>query len=145
MDVQAVQLVRVRLELRLGLQHNVVLIHLRIHDVDLPLAEGIIQGVVDGRRRDAQSRGGDPVDHQRYGQSSQLLIGRDVFQLRQLLQPVDEAVGPDIQLVGIGVFEGVLVLRAAHPVVHGNVLHGLHEELYSLNPLQSRLEPADQV
>ena len=92
-----------------------------------------------------KSRGGDPVDHQRYGQPSHLLIGGDVFQFRQLLQPVDETVGPVIQFIRIGVFERVLVLRAAHPIVHGNVLHRFHEQLDSLNLVQFRLEPADHV
>ena len=94
-----VQLVGVQLKLRLTLENNVVLIHLRIHRVDLPLTEGVIQGVIDRRGRDAKSRGGDPVDHQRYGKPSRLLIGGDVFQFRQLLQPVDETVGPVIQFV----------------------------------------------
>ena len=49
-----VQLVGVQLKLRLALENNVVLIHLRVHRVDLPLAEGVIQSVIDGRRRDAQ-------------------------------------------------------------------------------------------
>ena len=49
-----VQLVRIVLKLRLALQNHVVLIHLRVHRVDLPLAEGVVQSVIDGRRRDAQ-------------------------------------------------------------------------------------------
>ena len=140
-----VQLVRVLLKLRFALKYNVILIHLRVHGVDLPLAKGVIQSVIDGRRRDAQSRGGDPVNHQRYCQPSQLLIRRNVLQLRQLLQPVDEAVGPDIQFGGIGVFQRVLVLRAAHSVIYADVLHRFHEQLDSLNPVQSPLEPADHV
>ena len=140
-----VQLVGVELKLRLALENNVVLIHLRVHRVDLPLTEGVVQSVIDGRGRDAQSRGGDPVDHQRYRQPSRLLIGGNVFQFRQLLQPADETVGPVIQFIRIGIFQRVLVLRAAHPVVHGNVLHRLHEQLDSLNLIQLRLEPADHV
>ena len=50
-----------------------------------------------------------------------------------------------VQLVGIGVFEGILVLGAAHPIIYGDVLHRLHEQLYSLNPLQFGFQPADQV
>ena len=68
--------------------------------------------------------------------TSRLLIGRDIFQFRQLLQPADETVGPVVQFVRIGVFERVLVLRAAHPIVHSNVLHRLHEQLYALNLVQ---------
>ena len=131
-----VQLVRVLLKLRLTLKHNVILIHLRIHRADLPLTEGVIERVVDGCRRNAKSRGCDPVNHQRYGQASRLLIGRDIFQFRRLLQTGDETVGPVIQFIGIGVFERVLVLRAAHPIVHSNVLHRLHEEFYSLNLIE---------
>ena len=55
-----VQHVRVQLKLRLTLQHNVVLIQLRIHRVDLALAEGVIQSVIDGGGRDAKTRGGRP-------------------------------------------------------------------------------------
>ena len=128
-----VQLVGVQLKLRLTLQHNVVLVHLRIHGADLPLTEGVIQSVIDGRGRDAQSRGGDPVDHQRYGEPSQLLIGGHVFQFRQLVQAADETVGPVIQFIGIGVFKRVLVLRAADAIIHRNVLHRLHKEFYALD------------
>ena len=75
-----IQLVRVQLKLRLTFQNNMVLIDLRIHRADLPLTESVIQGVIDGRRRDAKSRGGNPVNHERYGQPACLLIGGDIFQ-----------------------------------------------------------------
>src|SRR5208283_4033312 len=78
------------LKLRLTLEYHMVLVYLRIHRADLPLTESVIQSVIDGRRRDAQSRSGDPVDHQGYRHPSQLLIGGHVFQFRQLLQPADE-------------------------------------------------------
>jgi len=45
----------VQLKLRFTLQHQtMILIHLRIHGVDLPLAEGVIQGVIDGRNPQCQ-------------------------------------------------------------------------------------------
>jgi hypothetical protein len=72
-----------------------------------------------------------------------LLIGGNIFQFRQLFQPFDETVGPVIQFICIGIFERVLVLRATYPIVHGNVLHRLHKQLYSLNLAHSRVEPAD--
>ena len=114
-----------------------VLVQLGIHRADLPLTECVIQGVIDGGRRDAQSRRSDPVDHQRHGQPSRLLIGGHIFQFRQLLQPFDETVRPVSQLTRIGVFQCVLVLRATHPVIHGNVLHGFHKKLDSLNLVHS--------
>ena len=61
-----VQLVGIQLKLRFTLENNMVLVYLGIHRADLPLTEGVIQGVIDCRDRDAQSRGGDPVNHQRY-------------------------------------------------------------------------------
>ena len=131
-----VQFVGVELKLRLTLENNVVLIHLGIHRVNLPLTESVIESVVNGRRRDPKSRGRNPVNYQRHSQSPRLLIGGDIFQFRQLLQPADEAVGPVIQFIRVRIFERVLVLRAAHAIVHRNILHRLHEQLYTLNLVQ---------
>jgi hypothetical protein len=50
-----VQFVGVKLKLWLAFENNMVLIHLRVHRVNLPLTEGVIQCVVDGRGRDAKS------------------------------------------------------------------------------------------
>lgn len=140
-----VQLIGIQLKLRLALEHDMVLIDLGIHRVDLPLAEGIIESVINRGGRYAKSRGRDPVNHQRYSQPSRLLIGGDIFQLRQLIQPADESVGPVIEFIGVRVFESVLILRPAHPIVDRNVLHRLHKQLYALNLAQLRTEAADDV
>jgi hypothetical protein len=79
-----IQLIRIQLKLRLTLKHNVVLIHLRIHGADLSLTKSIVESVIDGGGRDPKPRGCDSVNHQRYGQSSRLLIGSDILQFRQL-------------------------------------------------------------
>ena len=50
-----VQFIGVQLKLRLTLEHDMVLIHLGIHRINLPLAESIVQSVIDGCRRDAKS------------------------------------------------------------------------------------------
>ena len=91
-----VQLVGIQLKLRLPLKDNVVLIYLRVHRADLPLAKGVIQSVIDRCRRNTEPRRGDPVDHQIYCEASGLLIGGDVFEFRQLSQLVDEAICPII-------------------------------------------------
>ena len=122
------------LELRLRLQDHVVLVELRVHGVDLALAESVVERVVDGRRRDSQPRGGDAVDGQRHRQSAGLLVGGHVFQQGRLLQLVDQPVRPQVQFGGIGVFERVLVLRAADAVIDGDVLHRLHVQLDAANP-----------
>ena len=43
----------------------------------------------------------------------------------------------------IGIFEAVLVLRAADAVIHGQILHGLHEQRDALDFFHLRLQPAD--
>ena len=86
LDIQMVQLIRIQLELRLCLQNHVILIQLRIHRVDLTLAKCVIQRIVDRRWRNAQPRRSGAVDHQRHRKAAHLLVRRDVFQLRQLLQ-----------------------------------------------------------
>ncbi len=43
-----VKLIGVQLKLRFALEDDVVLVHLRIHRADLPLAESVIEGVVYG-------------------------------------------------------------------------------------------------
>ena len=65
-----------------------------------------------------------------------LLVGGHVFQFGQLLQLRHELVGPLVQLVGVGIFERVLVLRAAHAIVDRDVLHRLHVEVHALHLLQ---------
>ena len=57
----------------------------------------------------------------------------------------DEAVGPIVQFVRIGIFQRVLILSAADAVVDGDVLHRLHVELDSLNLLQAGLQSANHV
>ena len=133
------------LELRLHLQHDVVLVELREHRRDLPLPEGVVQRVVDHLRRDAQPRGGVAVDHQLGLQPLVLLVAGDVAQLRQRLQLVDELAAPSRQFLGVRVFQAVLELRAADAVFDRQVLHRLHEQRDALDLGQLRLEPADHV
>jgi len=77
----------------------------------------------------AQARCGDAIDNQRDRKAACLLVCGHIGKLGQCLPSVDELCGPEIQLVGIGIFERVLVLGAADAVVDGDVLHGFHEEL----------------
>ena len=58
-------------------------------------------------RREAVTRSMIEID----GAAAGLLVGGDVFELRQLLQAGDEEGGPVVELVDVGIFEGVLVLR----------------------------------
>ena len=91
--------------------------------------------------RDAVTRSID----QRYRQAAGLLVGRHVLQFRQCFSRVDESAGPSLSSAGIGVFERVLVLGAAHAVIDRDVLHRLHEQLDALRPVRAWLEPADEI
>ena len=61
LDVQVLQLAGSCWK-RGSLEDDVVLVDLRVHGVDLALAEGVIERVVDGRGRDAEARRRDAVD-----------------------------------------------------------------------------------
>ena len=121
--------------MRLAFEDDVVLVQLGVHGVDLALAEGVVEGVVDGGGSDAEAGGGGAVDDERDGETAGLFVGGDVFKVGQILKASDEAIGPVAEFVGVGVFEGELILSAADTVVDGDVLHGLHEELDALDVL----------
>ena len=55
-----------------------------------------------------------------------MLVGRHVAQFWQRLQLLHERRRPGVQLIGVGVFECVLILSAAHAVFDGQILDGLH-------------------
>ena len=122
-----------------------ILIQLCVHCAYLPLTVRVIEGAIDGRRSDAKPRCGDAIDNQRCRQASGLLVGGDIGKLRQLLHLVDKPVSPQVQLIGVWVFQRVLVLRAADAVVHRNVLHRLHEKFDAFNLLEVLLQPANHV
>ena len=106
-----------------------VLIELRVKGVDLPLAVGVVERVVDGVGRNAQPRRRHPINRKVQSACVGLLVGGDILNFLQPLQLADELVGPLVQLVAIGILQRVLVLGAADAVIHRDVLHRLHVEL----------------
>jgi hypothetical protein len=52
----------VLLEIRIGFQHHVILVQLRVHGVDQALAESVVERAVDGVRSDAKPRRGGAID-----------------------------------------------------------------------------------
>ena len=97
------------------------------------------------RGRDAQARGGVAVEDQAGAQTLHLLVAGHVAQLRLLLQFRQHARRVGVQLVGVGIFQRVLELRAADAVVHRDVLHRLHEQGDAGHLGQLRLQAADHV
>ena len=61
------------------------------------------------------------------------------------LQPRQHLRRVGVQLVGVGVFEGVLELRAADAVFHGEILHRLHEQRDAGDLGQLRLQAANHI
>ena len=106
---------------------------------DDTLAEGVVERVVDRGRGNAKASCGVAVDGHIGGEALILLVARNVLDLRQLLQAIDELGHPGVELVGVGVFEHELVLRAADGVVDGQILHRLHvEDVYKRQVLTHR-------
>ena len=54
--------VGILLELRIDLQNDVILIELREDGGDLALAESVVKGVINVRRKDTQTRGRIAID-----------------------------------------------------------------------------------
>src|SRR6202000_1310391 len=76
---------------------------------------------------------------------SRLLVRSDIFELGQLLEFSNEAIGPFIELVTVRIFDGVLVLGPAHTITHGNVLPRLHIEFHGVDISELFLQPADDI
>ena len=132
------------LELRLDLQHDVVLVQLREHRRDLPLAEGVVERVVDHLRRDAEPRRGVAVDDER-APAARRSAGRWPRRAAPAaccsLSTSCGTQSPSSSASAI--FQAVLILRAADAVFDRQVLHRLHEERDALDLGQLRLQPAD--
>ena len=60
-----------------------ILVELREDGGDLPLAKGIVEGVVDVGRKNPESRGGVAVDGELSKETLIQLVARDVAKLRE--------------------------------------------------------------
>ena len=105
-----------------------VLVQGRVHGRDDPLAEGVIERVVDRVGQDAVARGDLALDGDVEHRPRIELIGGDVGDAGDGLDPVEEQRRPMIELAGIGVVQCVLIHRLGHAPADGDVLRGLHIE-----------------
>src|SRR5580704_16062033 len=137
------QVAWIALKARQRFEHDVILVQLGIESRNLALAEGVVERVVDHVGGDAHARSCHAVDHQSLCQSTHLLVGGHVAQLRNTLEFFYEPRGPQVQFVQIGIFQRELILRAAHAVFDREVLHGLHVERHAVDLLNLWLQPAD--
>ncbi len=121
------------LELRLHFEHDLVLIGRGIDRRDLPLAEGVVERLVDLVHRQSEPVGGVAIDLDRQMRGGDLLIGRDILQFGQLSHLRFEDRRPMVEFVDVGVGQRVLVLRAGQPAADRDVLRHLHEEFGALD------------
>ena len=73
-------------KVRQDLQHHVILVQLREDDRNLPLAEGVIQSVVDGLGKDSQPRRGITVDREGRPEAAVEFIRGYIAQFRRRAQ-----------------------------------------------------------
>ena len=143
LDVETAERVRALAEFGRHFQDHVVLVDLRKHDGDEALSKGVVQRVVDGCCSYAKPRSGIAIHDQIFFQSVILLIGGDVAQIRQRLEPFHEPGDPGGQIIRVGGFQAVLILRATDAIFHSQVLHSLHEQLNPFNGLHFVGEPTN--
>ncbi len=119
-----------------------ILIQLRKERGNLPLAERIVKRVVNSLGGDSESRCRDAIDDEHRLRAARLLVGRDVAQLRKLLQFVHERCRPCVQFLRVGIFQRVLILSAADAVLDRQILDRLHKKRDPINLFELRLQPA---
>jgi hypothetical protein len=144
-DIEKLQCPRTLLKLRHHFQHDTILVQLGKHRGHLPLAERVVQSIDNDLRGDAHARRRVAVDDEHGRQPLVLLIAAHVAQFGKRLQDLDKFGSPPVQLIGIRIFEGVLVLRPAHAIFHREILHRLQEQGDPFDPRQLRLQAADDV
>ncbi len=130
---------------RLCLQHHAVLTGLGEDGGNLPLAEGVVQRIGDIRDLDAQARRGVAVDVQIDLQAAALQIAGHIGQLRPLAQRLDQPRRPLLQQLAVRRLEAELELRAADPVLDGQILHRLQVQLDTWHLGQLRSQPVDDL
>ncbi len=130
---------------RIDLQNHVILVQLREQRGDLPLAEGIVQRIVEILRGEPQAGSRGSIEFQRGLTTVVLLVAGDILEFRKLPQPVDEAVRVGREFGRIGVLHAVLVFGAAHDVFHRDVLNRLHVQIDSLDIADRGLQFANDL
>ena len=128
LHVDALERIGILLEGGRDLEDDPVLVQRGEDRRDLALAEGVVEGLVDGLGQDAESRRGVAVDHERGHQPAVLLVGGHVAQRAQLPQLGEHARREAIEVGQVIALERVLVLGIAHAAADAQVLHGLQEQ-----------------
>ena len=137
LDVDLVEAVELALHLRQDLQDHVVAVQLREILRHLPLAEGVVERVVDQLRRDAVARGLVAIDVERQGRAWVCWSVATSRNSGRLLQLVQDLRRPVAEFVEIGILQRVLELRARRAAADVDVLRGLQEQPRALRPCRA--------
>src|SRR5262245_51628936 len=112
---------------------------------DLALAEGVVEGVVDQLRRDAEARGLVAVDGDLELRGIRQEIARHVGELRQRAHLLEQLLRPFVELGDVGVLQRVLKTGAGNAGADGDVLRRLQKERRALNFGELRPQPVDNL
>ena len=125
-DEHLAERLRTDLEARRHFEHDAILVGLGVDRRDQPLAERIVERIVDGRDPDAEAAGGVAIDVEEGLEAAVLQIAGDVGQVGRLLQPLDQLRHPLAETARVRILQRELELGAAHAVLDREVLHRLH-------------------
>ena len=120
-----------------------VLVRLCVEGADLALTERVIESGVNIVRGDTHARRGRPVDDQIFSQPPKLSVCSHVTQLWLFAQFCNHLFSTLIEFGLIRVFQCVLELIAAGPIIHRQVLYGLQIEVDAFHFSQFGIKPAD--
>ncbi len=98
LEIEGSQVGGILLKLRFDPQDNPILVQLGKDGRDDPLAESIVEGIVDELRLDAEAGSRAAVDVHGQPQPLVLLIAADLLKLGTFSQGLDQLGGPGVQL-----------------------------------------------
>ena len=96
-------------------------------------------------RGDTEARCRIAIDNQMQLEAIGLLIGRNVGEFGTLAHFCEQARRPRGEFVWIGIFNRVLILRAAHARIDGQILHRLQINRDARDQLQLWLQARDDL
>ncbi|MGY3540201.1 hypothetical protein ACVIIY_004421 [Bradyrhizobium sp. USDA 4515] len=144
-DIDVLQRLRVLPVARRDLHDDVILVARDIDRRHLPLAEGVVEGVVDLAHRDAEPGRGVAVDHEIGFQALVLLVAVDVGEIRIALQGRRDLRRPFIELLQRRSLQRVLILRVRGPAPDPDVLHRLQEQARARHHRHLAAQPRDHA
>ena len=144
-QVEVVQAFGLAALLGVQFQHHLVLVDLGLELVDLALAEGVVQRLVDIGGGQAETRGGAAVDADVGDAAAQLQVVGQVAKRRVGAQFFGQALGPGVERRAVVALEHVLVLGAARAGAEVDVLAGAQVQDDARHLGQFRADAVDEL